>query len=201
MAKGHSKLLMIFDLERTLCLTKKPALNSLKLEFNPSDSLVLRAHLNELNHFLFVRNKLFFKVGVWTSSSAETTQKLLDPVFGRFKNNLLFLYSSPKSDSQRDLQRVWYNYPDFSPSNTLMVDSQEDSTSPKENHIPLPEIKPNDQALKILQDYLKFYSYQVYCGRARHLIDFVNKIPFSLYYLEHSKPEFSDHDWENRRFG
>lgn len=82
-----------------------------------------------------------------------------------------------------------------------MIDSALDSTDPKENHLILPRFDDKDRSLFLLQDYLKFYSFQEYQGKVKYLTDFVARTPFSVYYKEHTKLEADVEGSDNRRFG
>lgn len=82
-----------------------------------------------------------------------------------------------------------------------MVDSTPNSTNPEENHLILPTFDPKDSALFLLQDYLKFYSFQDYRGKVKYLTDFTARTPFELYYKEHTKPQADVEGADRRRFG
>jgi hypothetical protein len=55
--------------------------------------------------------------------------------------------------------------------------------------------------LFLLQDYLKFYSFQDYRGKVKYLTDFTARTPFKLYYKEHTKPQADVEGADRRRFG
>lgn len=81
-----------------------------------------------------------------------------------------------------------------------MIDGVADSTVPRENHLVLPEFG-NDEVLKVLIDYLKFYSYQIYHKKIMNLASFAAKTPFSMYLTEQSQVERNDPLEQYRRFG
>mmetsp|Transcript_23507 Transcript_23507/g.41659 ORF Transcript_23507/g.41659 Transcript_23507/m.41659 type:complete len:135 (+) Transcript_23507:200-604(+) len=129
------------------------------------------------------------------------TETLAKEVFGKHYNSLLFCYTSGKSEGAKDLQRIWYNFPEFTEKNTACVDSAPKSVVQSLNHIKIPEYRhEQDSQLKILMDYLKFYSYNDYHREVTSLQHFMQRIPFEEYSREHSKPDYSDYG-EHRRFG
>lgn len=85
---AKQKLLLVFELENVLFKYNRKDVITLSTIAQP-EGLTYRRDLDELLKFLFIRvkyiqNKSFFNVGVWTSRSAETTEKQCKIVFGRF---------------------------------------------------------------------------------------------------------------------
>lgn len=140
-------------------------------------------------------------MGLWTSLPPDQTEHLAKAVFGRHYNSLLFCYTSSQSEGPKDLQRIWYNFPDFTELNTACVDSKPKSVTQAVNHIKIPEyVHESDIQLQVLMDYLKFFSYHDYYRKVTSLQHFMKRIPFVEYSHEHSKPDYSDHG-DKRRFG
>ena len=198
MLRPLPKLLIVFNLEGTLCKIQNKQGSTIFSESSSVD-LSLRPHLDSLLRFLFIRNKLYFKVGVWTSLSAEATEILSKKVFLGHNSNLLFKYASPEQKEPRDLKRIWYNYNDFNSFNTVYADFDENSVLPSENLLLMPTFN-NDECLNILQDYIKFFSYQYQQNRANDFLGFMRKVPFREYFLEHSKVDIVVPTGEASRF-
>lgn len=185
MSRSLPKLLLIFRLEGTLCKTKGSEVATLTKD-QVSRHIDTRANLDDFLRFLFVRNRLFFKVAVWESSSKELTETLSKKVFSTLEHNILFKYSSPDQQEQIDLKRVWYNYNDFSESNTVYIDAEANTVVQTKNLITFPKFA-DDNCLKIFQDYLKFFSYQYQDKRFNTFQEFIGRIPFPIFFFEHSK--------------
>jgi NLI interacting factor-like phosphatase len=198
MSRPLPKLLLIFNLEGTLCKTTETQVSSIILE-SSQNSLILRSSLQELLRFLFIRNKLFFKVGVWTSSSTKETEIMTKKVFSNYEPSILFKYASPEDTGPKDLQRVWYNYKNYNQNNTLFIDSVPNSILPKENLVLLPPFN-EDKSLDLLQNYLRFFSYHYQNKNVKDFQTFLVRIPFSIFYAEHSKPYAQLPEGESSRF-
>lgn len=147
---------------------------------------------------MFIKNKIFFKVGVWTDVNAEETQFLIKSTLQRFEGSLLFKYASPNDSGMKDLQRVWHNYNGYDVTNTLYIDYK-DALVQKKNQLIIDKFS-NDNALLLLKDYLKFFSYQFHYKKIHSLSDFMIKTPFQLFMREYNKPAATD-DPRTRKFG
>mmetsp|Transcript_25907 Transcript_25907/g.25459 ORF Transcript_25907/g.25459 Transcript_25907/m.25459 type:complete len:152 (-) Transcript_25907:23-478(-) len=146
---------------------------------------------------MFIKNKIFFKVAVWTDTTSEATEKQVETVFGRFSGGLLFKYASPAEQGLKDLQRVWYNYPMFNDSTTVYIDYKE-SIIQKKNQLLLKEFD-DDKTLYMLQDYFRFFSFQYHFKKIHSLTDFMIKTPF-ITFMNESNKKAPENYTENSKF-
>ena len=198
MLRQLPKLLLVFSLEGTLCKSSIRQTDTI-FQHSSSKPVQLRSNLEDFLRFLFIRNKLFFRVGVWDSLTVDQLETLTKAVFSVHEKSILFKYSSPEQDVPIDLQRIWHNYPDFTDANTIFIDHNHTSIVQKENLILFPTFD-NDKCLQLLQDYLKFFSYQ-YQGRKVHTFkEFIIRVPFGNYLKERGKPQGREPDGEASRF-
>ena len=180
-----TKVLLVFNLENVLCSFNTEKSTGLAQVQDPN-SLKIRNEIQDFCHFLFIRNKLHIKVGVWTSVSAEKTEFLCKKVFFDYHRHLLFKYSSPNQSVPIDLARIWHNYPGFSQANTLYMDTSSTSASPNTNILEFPPFA-DDNCLPLFQEYLRFFSFQYLEGRVTEIDKFAGRVKFLDYYTEKSR--------------
>ena len=198
MLKPLPKLLLVFNLEGPLCHINKRQVSTISEDVS-QESLIIRPQIDSLLRFLFVRNKLFFKVGIWSSSSVELTDQLCKKLFSGYERNILFKYASPNQLEARDLNRIWYNYPDFTLHNTAYIDATLDSVIQQDNLLLMPLFEKDD-CLNLLKDYIQFFSYQYQFRKMNTFQEFMRSVPFSLYCQEHSKKYIEPPKGEASRF-
>lgn len=198
MARPLPKLLLIINPEGTLVKTKCQEIGTLTGEAS-TKFIEKRPNIEEFLRFLFIRNKLFFKIGIWTSLPIPATESLSKETFLSYERNLLFKYSSPNQSEPHDLQRAWHNYPEFSQTNTIYIDTANCSLIQKENLIAFPPFA-QDECLKLFPDYLKFFSFNYQKKKNENLLDFIKKINFSDFFKERSMPYATEPKGEASRF-
>ncbi|OMJ71101.1 hypothetical protein SteCoe_30779 [Stentor coeruleus] len=198
MARPLPKLLLIINPEGTLVRTKYQEVMTLK-ETSSTKCMEKRPNIEEFLRFLFIRNKLFFKVGVWTSLSISETEAISRETFSSFEKSLLFKYASPNQNEPRDLQRAWHNFPEFSQANTIYIDTTDTSLIQKDNILAFPPFQ-QDECLKYFPDYLKFFSFNYQRKKNANLLDFMKRINFKDFFRERSMPEAKEPKGESSRF-
>jgi hypothetical protein len=194
--KPLPRILLIFQLDDVLCRRNLKTSESLKQMLNPN-TIQIKPDILDFTHFLFIRNRLFIKVGVWNFSSPETTESLTKKVFSDYHRHLLFKYSS--SPGEVDLQRVWLNYPEFNKTNTAFISTSSKNLKQPENFLPFPEYK-TDNSLMLFQEYLRFFSLQFGENRIGDLEKFLLRVKFVEYYAEKSKTSGNMPQGEASRF-
>lgn len=185
MSRSMTKVLLVFNLENVLCSYNSQKSIGLGQVQDPN-SLMIRNEIQDLCHFLFIRNKLHIKVGVWTSESPEKTEFLCKKIFSDYHRHLLFKYSSPNQSVPIDLARIWFNYPDYSQKNTLYLDTNPNSATPNASVLQFPKYA-DDNCLPLFQEYLRFFSYQYLEGRITDIDKFIGRVKFLDYYTEKSR--------------
>ena len=99
---------------------------------------------------------------MWCKGTEEGVKVKAEKIFGRYTNNLLFIFPDDKED--RDLRRVWFNFQEFSVNNTFFVTGNK-VVLPKDQEtslIQLPEYRGEqaEESLQALEQYLGFFQYK-----------------------------------------
>jgi len=101
-------------------------------------------------------------VGVWSPGSEAAIKAKAQKVFGSFHNNLLFIFPDDKTD--RDLRRIWFNFPEFSVNNTFYMSSNPVQLLKEQESCFLPVLQfkgePDDVVLQALESYLAFFLFK-----------------------------------------
>ena len=101
-------------------------------------------------------------MGVWSPGSEAAIKAKAQKVFGSFHNNLLFIFPDDKTD--RDLRRIWFNFPEFSVNNTFYMSSNPVQLLKEQESCFLPVLQfkgePDDVVLQALESYLAFFLFK-----------------------------------------
>lgn len=198
MSRQLPKILLIFNLENIFCKYNASKSFSIANALQPN-TLHIRNQIGELCHFLFIRNKLFIKTAIWTTSTTERTDLLCKKVFSDYHKHLLFKYTSPNESAPIDLARIWHNFPEFSRKNVVYIDDKLTSATPESNVLLFPPYN-DDSCLPLFQEYLRFFSYQYLDGRIDDMESFILRVKFCDFYMEKSKVYRGKPEGEARRF-
>lgn len=156
--------LFIFDLNGTLLyrrhlkdkVSPKPSIRGIKVGSHlvwvrPGVKKMIETKLSEGHH-----------LAVWTSMTEANAMNLIDLVFGDVKSRLMFVWTQedclviPGDTKEKPLMfkplvRVWFAFPQFNKSNTVLVDDSPQKTvlNPSECfwQVPTFEGDPRDKAL------------------------------------------------------
>lgn len=130
------------------------------------------------------------KVGVWSMGSEAAVKNKIQKVFGNYHNSLLFLFPDDKPD--RDLRRVWFNFPDFSVNNTFFITGNSLQV-PKEQECCLlrtGEFKgeKQDVFLTALESYLGFFFFKQAERKITTVPQLALKINWKHFYSQYVGP-------------
>ena len=195
MARPLPKVLLVFDLEGVLCSSNLASVHSLKQTLS-ANTVQIKPNIKEFCHFLFIRNRLYFKTGVFSRSSQDKAENLSGRVFESYQKQLLFKYSSAK---EVDLNRVWLNFPEYNKTNTVYISASSEGLVQKANFLAFPAFKL-DESLLLFQEYMRFFSYQYVDSRTENLELFISRVKFTEYYSEKTKPGSPKPQGEAMRF-
>jgi len=140
------KVLLVFDLNKILFTTTK---GSKFTSFDPQNSLehqtpnykskdiflYFRPGRNEFLDFIFVKNRPFFEVGVWSSLGKDHTSTFAKVYFERYYRNLAFITATRREEYEgikneydpnpiavkRDLGQLFQKFPDYDMNNTIVI--------------------------------------------------------------------------------
>lgn len=185
MSSSARKALVIFELEGCLLYSKMtnskviiPGQQNKVLNKKP-DSIIKnfeqyhRVGLQKILNSLFIRNRNYFEVGVWSSQNKEMTELLGKSAFGRHYRNLLFV-SATKVETlkskeeiqkesktqiqsfpiERNLGGVFQKFTQFSPMNTIVISPFKNLIEPyTENDVQLKYFSPQSLGYKFIADF------------------------------------------------
>eukprot|EP00743_Colponemidia_sp_Colp-15_P010884 GILK01012055.1.p1 GENE.GILK01012055.1~~GILK01012055.1.p1 ORF type:complete len:266 (-),score=23.88 GILK01012055.1:170-943(-) len=196
------KILLIFDLNGTLLerLAGKAANPKPAHKLINKRKVWLRPGLNALWNFVFEEDQARgqFDVAVWSSAMTQNTQPMIDFVFGVHREHLLFDYHREHTVPDRsrhaktyatlkDLQSVWAKYPQYGPTNTVLIDdSPSKAAKQPNNHILVPEFAyeslqeafESDPTLENLTMYLSQLRHHFDSSADRDVRSFISQSPF-----------------------
>jgi hypothetical protein len=141
-------------------------------------------------------------VGVWSLGSEAAVKDKAQKVFGNFHNNLLFLFPDEKPD--RDLRRIWFNFPEFSVNNTFYV-SGNPVVPLKEQEscfLQTTEFKgeKHDRVVPALENYLGFFLFKQAERKISSVPQLALKIGWKHYFSQYIGPENTDDMSFSQRF-
>lgn len=182
MVRPLPKVLLVFELEGVLCSSNLSLSQGLKQTVS-ANTVQVKPNIKEFCHFLFIRNRLFIKAGIFSKLGQDQVDNLAGRVFENYHQQLLFKYSSP---GQVDLNRVWLNFPDYNKYNTVYINTSPEGLVQKSNFLAFPGYK-QDESLLLFQDYMRFFSYQYVDTRIENFESFISRVKFTEYYSEKTK--------------
>eukprot|EP00742_Colponemidia_sp_Colp-10_P001423 GILJ01001531.1.p1 GENE.GILJ01001531.1~~GILJ01001531.1.p1 ORF type:complete len:257 (-),score=22.32 GILJ01001531.1:972-1742(-) len=196
------KILLIFDLNGTLLerLSGKVANPKPAHKIVNKRKVWLRPGLDALRNFIFEEDQArgHFDVAVWSSAMSQNTRPMIDAVFGAHRQHLLFDYhrehtvpdESPHAKAHatlKDLQSIWGKFPEYGPTNTVLIDdSASKAAKQPNNHILIPEYAyeklqdsfESDPTLENLTVYLSQLRQHFDNSADRDVRSFISQSPF-----------------------
>eukprot|EP01017_Pseudomicrothorax_dubius_P051081 TRINITY_DN9767_c0_g1_i6.p1 TRINITY_DN9767_c0_g1~~TRINITY_DN9767_c0_g1_i6.p1 ORF type:complete len:231 (+),score=43.23 TRINITY_DN9767_c0_g1_i6:133-825(+) len=179
MASSIKKVLLIFDLNKTLFYAMRPsrAVTPLELEAlrfakpfveEKNLKLYLRSGRNDLLDYLFLKNRDFFDVGIWSSQDKDTTASFCKIFFERYYRNLLFITATRREEYEgvkrefdinplaipRDLRLLYEKFPQFESHSTIVFSNFANSVETyRTNDVVLRQYDPNIIGTKFENDF------------------------------------------------
>jgi TFIIF-interacting CTD phosphatase-like protein len=127
--------LIVLDLDQTLidadfsCQAKCRSSKKIRLADGSSILVCFRPHMKEFVNFCFKN----FDVAVWTAADRDYAEGVVNVVFGRNKNKLVFFWSREDCTYLNDgslskpLKNVWERFGSYDKTNTIIVDDNTDN--------------------------------------------------------------------------
>jgi len=131
-------------------------------------NLYFRQGRNELLDFLFMKNRGFFEIAVWSSLDKDFTSTFTKLFFERYYRNLMFIsatkreeyegikdhYSPEPIPIRRDLNQIFQKFPEFDMNNVVVVSTEKNMMDLyTANDLLVKPYDPSVQGFKIETDF------------------------------------------------
>lgn len=139
---------------------------------------------------------------MWSLGSEANVKAKAQRVFGNFHNNLLFLFPDEKTD--RDLRRIWFNFPEFSVNNTLYMSGNTVEVMKEQESCFLQALQfkgeKHDVVLPALENYLGFFLFKQAEQKINSVPQLSMKVNWKHFFSQYVGPGSTDDLSFSQRF-